>query len=515
MPASQIAQLSQNPHPATKVVADALAALAMEAVSHQVAGRHAEAIGLYDLILSAQPSLPEIHNNRGLALAALGQFDAAVASYQRAVALRPKNPQALCSWAAALAEDGRTQEAEQTARQAIALNPRLAQAHNNLALILKEMGRLEEAEAAAKQAIQLAPHNPAYYEHLGMIRPFVQGDRYLSALEDLAKDPSSLRAADRMHLHFGLGKAYEDTGRFEDAFPHWLEANALKRHQLGYDEGQTLALLERTRAVFTRNLVARYESAGVPSALPVFIVGMPRSGSTLIEQILASHPAVFGGGELNLLDNAVGAIGKGLPAEPTFPDMVAAMSAENFAALGCLYLGALQKRAPQALRITDKMPANFLFAGLIHLALPRATIIHAMRDPADTCVSCFATNFTRGQPHAYDLAELGRYYSRYRSLMAHWHEVLPHGRILDVRYEELVADLPGAARRIVAHCGLAWDVRCLDFHRCERVVRTASAAQVRKPIYQSAVGRWRKYQSFLGPLLAELETEHEGEPTNP
>jgi tetratricopeptide (TPR) repeat protein len=502
-----IAQFSQNATvSATKVIADALTALAMEAVGYQVAGRHAEAIGLYDLILSTQPGLSQIHNNRGLALAALGRFDAAVASYQRAIALRPQDPQVLCSWAAALAEDGRTEEAEQTARQAVALNPRLAQAHNNLALILKEKGRLNEAEAAAKQAIQLAPHNPAYYEHLGMVRPFVPGDHYLAALEGLAKDLGALRVTDRIHLHFALGKAYEDTGRFEDAFPHWLEANARKRHQLGYDEGHMLALMERTRATFTREFIASGGHSGVTSALPVFIVGMPRSGSTLIEQILASHPAVFGGGELNLFDHAAGAIGKGLPGEPSFPDMIAAMSAEHFAALGSLYLEELKKRAPQAARITDKMPANFLFAGLIHLALPNATIIHAVRDPADTGVSCFATNFTRGQPFTYDLAEIGRYYSRYRALMAHWHEVLPRGRILDVRYEELVADMPTAARRIVAHCGLAWDARCLDFHKSERAVRTASAAQVRKPIYRSSVGRWRNYQSFLGPLLAELET---------
>jgi hypothetical protein len=171
------------------------------------------------------------------------------------------------------------------------------------------------------------------------------------------------------------------------------------------------------------------------------------------------------------------------------------------------------QRAPEAARITDKMPGNFIFAGLIHLALPKATILHAVRDPIDTCLSCFAVHFTRGHPHTYDLAELGRYYRRYRSLMDHWRRVLPSGRIVDVRYEDLVADLEGAARRIIAHCGLPWDARCLDFHRTERPVRTASAPQVRRPIYGNSVGRWRRYEPFLGPLLAELESLDASNPT--
>lgn len=504
MVASQTAFAKGNPAlPGTKVVADALAALATEAVGCQLAGRDAEAIRLYDGILSVRPDLSVVHNNRGLALAALGQFDAAMAAYRRALVLRPNDPQVLCNFAAALVEDGRAEEAEQTVRQAIALNPRLAQAHNNLSLILKETGRLSEAQTAALRAIELAPNNPAYYEHLGMIRRFVQGDEYSTALERM--DERALQVPDRVHLHFARGKAYEDTGRFDDAFRQWLEGNALKRQLLGYDEAQTLARIEQTQAVFTGDFITGRQHSDVSSALPIFIVGMPRSGSTLIEQILASHPQVSGGGELNLFDQAVGAIRDGLHAARPFPDMVASMSADHFAALGSSYVDALRKRAPQATRITDKMPGNFFFAGLIHLALPNAAIIHAARDPADTCVSCFTTNFTRGQPHTYDLAELGRFACRYQSLMAHWHNVLPGGRILDVQYEELVADLPGVARRIVEHCGLGWDDRCLDFHRSNRAVHTASAAQVRKPLYRSSIGRSRKYQSFLGPLLAELE----------
>ena len=180
------------------------------------------------------------------------------------------------------------------------------------------------------------------------------------------------------------------------------------------------------------------------------------------------------------------------------------MAAEHFQELGGRYLAGIQQLAPAASRITDKMPANFLFAGLIHLALPNATIIHTVRDPVDTCISCFSKLFTEGNFQTYDLAELGRYYRRYQALMAHWHRVLPPGRMLDVHYEDTVADVEAVARRIVAHCGLSWDQRCLDFHRTERAVRTSSATQVRRPIYASSIGRRHAYGPLLEPLLAEL-----------
>ena len=178
------------------------------------------------------------------------------------------------------------------------------------------------------------------------------------------------------------------------------------------------------------------------------------------------------------------------------------MTDDDFRDLGARYLAEIERLAPDSIRITDKMPTNFIFAGLIHLALPNAAIIHTVRDPVDTCLSCFSKLFTEGQHHTYDLAELGRYYRHYQALMAHWHRVLPPDRILDVRYEDVVADLEGQARRIIAHCGLDWDPRCLAFHQTERPVRTASAAQVRQPIYNSAVGRWRVHEEALRPLLA-------------
>jgi len=230
---------------------------------------------------------------------------------------------------------------------------------------------------------------------------------------------------------------------------------------------------------------------------------MPRSGTTLIEQILASHPKVFGAGELRELGRLTTSI-TGLD-ESEFPESVPAMSGGQFRQLGENYLRAVGHMAPGAKRITDKMPANFALAGLIHVALPKARLIHVRRDPRDTALSCFSILFTAGQDHTYDLAELGRYYRGYQALMDHWRDVLPEGIMLEVRYEEVVLDLEVQARRIIAHCGLEWNNACLSFHKTERSVRTASAMQVRQPIYRNSVGRWRAYEDVMQPFVQALQ----------
>jgi tetratricopeptide (TPR) repeat protein len=487
-----------------KIPVEALLTLCNAAFKRHGAGEFAQAIRLYEQILAIRPDLSDIHNNLGHALAALGRPTAAVTAFARAVELKPAYPEALCNWGLALAELDRLDEAEAKYRQAIEVAPRFAGAHNNLGLLLKATGRLMDAKRAFKQAIALAPKDFSIYHNLAAVRPFSAGDRYLTALEAAAADPSTLPVTDQMHLHFTLAKANDNLDRSEYAFAHLMKANWLKRRQIAYDEAATLGRMDRLRELISRDFIRARQDCGERSAVPVFIVGMTRSGTTLIEQILASHQLVFGAGEHPLLDQVTGSIQKLLPGAPAFPDMMLHMSGADFCALGSLYLDSLMERSATALRITDKMTLNFLFVGLIHLALPDAAIIHAVRDPADTCLSSFSTHFSNGNEHSYDLAELGRYYRHYRQLMAHWHDVLPPGRILDVHYEDVVADVEKAARRIIGHCGLDWDPRCLDFHRTERTVKTASAAQVRKPIYKNSIARWRKYEAFIGPLLAEL-----------
>jgi tetratricopeptide (TPR) repeat protein len=487
---------------------DPLLKLCNDAFARHGAGQFAEAIRLYEQILASRADLPDIHNNLGHALAALGRPAAASTSFAHALELKSDYPEALCNWGLALTDLERFDEAEAKYRQAIRTSPRFAGAYNNLGLLLKATGRLAQAGQAFQQAIDLSPQDFSFYDNLAAVRPFVAGDPYLTALETSAEDSAGLSITNQMHLHFGLAKAYDGLGRSENAFHHLLRANQLKRQQITYDEAGTLGQMNRLRELIGRDFIqARQgsdEDCGEPSAVPVFIVGMTRSGSTLIEQILASHPEVFGAGELPLFDQAAGTIQNLLPGAPAFPEMMLEMSPEHFEALGSLYLHGMMQRSLTATRISDKATVNFLFIGLIHLALPNAKVIHAVRDPADTCMSCFSTHFTSGQEHTYDLGELGRYYRHYRALMAHWHDVLPPGRIIDVHYEELVADVENVARRIISHCGLSWDPRCLDFHRTERPIRTASSTQVRTPMYGNSVERWRKYEAFLGPLLAEI-----------
>jgi hypothetical protein len=290
----------------------------------------------------------------------------------------------------------------------------------------------------------------------------------------------------------------------ERSFHHMREGNALKRQSTPYDEAGKLARFERTCALFDAAFMRERAGQGDPSSRPIFIFGMPRSGTTLIEQILASHPEVRGGGETDLFANALASLDAGEGKAFVFPDDAALLSGERLRRLGADYVGGLRLTAAEVERIADKTIDNFRFAGLIHLALPNASLIHARRDPMDTCVSCFSNLFGGYHPYAYDLGELGRYYQGYDALMRHWRDMLPVSVMLDVQYEDVVDDLEGQARLIVAHCGLEWDPRCLDFHLTERLVRTASATQVRQPIYRGSVQRWRAYEPLLDPLLQEL-----------
>ncbi len=270
--------------------------------------------------------------------------------------------------------------------------------------------------------------------------------------------------------------------------------------------------MQRIRTIFNAELLSAKAGGGEPAPAPVFVVGMPRSGTTLIEQIIASHPKAAGAGELFDLDNIVQSLTGLNSGALSFPEVVATMSGEQLRQVGARYVAAIRALAPAAERIADKMPWNFHFAGLIHLALPNARIIHARRDPVDTCLSCFSILFEgNSNQYTYDLVELGRFYRAYDSLMAYWRDVLPPGLMLEVQYEEVVGDLEKQARQIISHCGLDWDDACLDFHKTRRPVRTSSVAQVRKPIYRSSVGRWRPYREQLRPLLEELGIDAERE----
>jgi tetratricopeptide (TPR) repeat protein len=452
---------------------------------------------------------PKLHLHLGSIFLDQDKTENASAALARALALDPKSHDAINLMGRVAFERGNLADAISHYRHALALKPDLADAYNNMGNALKEQGQIVEAEAAFVRAIELDPQLMGAYVNLADSRKFTAADPHLAAMQVLERE-DRLSNTDRMHLNFALGKAYVDLKDHDRAFEHLLQGNARKRAQIKYDEAGTMGLFDRIEAVFTRDLVAAKSGQGDPSAVPIFVLGMPRSGTTLIEQILASHRDVHGAGELKTLDDIASSVYGRDGRAMSYPELVAALESPALKAIGARYVAELRKLQPDARHITDKMPSNFFFAGLIHLVLPNARIIHSVRDPVDTCISCFSKLFASPQDHTYDLAELGRYHHRYQKLMAHWHRVLPKGRILDVQYEDVVADLEGQARRIVAHCGLDWDPNCLEFHRNDRPVRTASATQVRQPIYKSAVGRSQLYQPHIAPLLAELHRQDQG-----
>ena len=467
-------------------------------------GKLADALMHYERALALKPNLAEAHNNLGSVLMGLGSVADAVMHYECALALKSDYIKAHYNLGNAFVVQGKLANAVTHYECALALKPDYVEAYYNLGTALLRQGKLKEAEHAYEKAIDLAPKSGRYYRALLHMRPVASEDRYLGAIEKLAQDMSSLPMADQIELHFALSKAYVDLEQYERSFRHLLEGNALKRRELVYDEPEALNFFDRIRAVLTLDVMNGKRGFGNPSPIPIFIVGMPRSGTTLIEQILASHPKIFGAGELPNFSNTVASLNTPNSAPPSFPEVVPALSVEKLHELGTSYLDAVGAVAPGAARITNKMPGNFACIGLIHLALPNARIIHMRRNPIDTCLSCFSILFANGQPYSYDLGELGRYYRAYDALMEHWRQVLPGGVMLEVQYEDVVADVEQQARRVVAYCGLEWDDTCLAFHETQRSVRTASAIQVRQPIYRTSVGRWQRYKNLLQPLIKEL-----------
>jgi tetratricopeptide (TPR) repeat protein len=466
--------------------------------------RHEEAIACYRRTLALSPSRAAAHHRLGRVLQALDRHDEAIAHYEAVVSARPNDASVCLGLAIALQKLNRFEASIAWAKKALALDPANAEAHHAMGMALQALGELKDAGEAYATAVTLAPRSAVFHLNLACLKPFSDADPRLAALQRLAQDLPSLEPDEQIALHFALGKAYADRDQHQQSFHHLREGNALKRAHINYDEAATLGLLERLREIFTSDLL-RTMGGGAPSRLPVFVIGMPRSGTTLVEQILASHSQVFAVGERDDFRRCLSGLMRST-GTARLVDLLPTLSAEECRQIGTSYLDRIKAGAPAAERIVDKMSSNFAFAGLIHLALPQARIIHVGRDPVDTCVSCFSVLFS-GEPSApvYDLGELGRYYRAYARLIEHWRTLLPPGVMLDVRYEDVVEDLEGVAGKMLAHCGLDWEDGCLAFDRTKRPVTSASSIEVRQPIYRHAVGRWRRYANELGPLLQALE----------
>jgi hypothetical protein len=310
-----------------------------------------------------------------------------------------------------------------------------------------------------------------------------------------------LTLPERAYLHFHLGHLYDRTGEYDRAFSHFRQGNNLV--QSPYDSDEHHRLVSSLIRAYDPASLATHPRATLPTEQPIFIVGMPRSGTTLVEQILTSHPRVYGAGELDDLSQIAAALPRTLGSAEPYPRCLDTLTQAQVDALAQQHLAKLAALSGNAPRVTDKMPLNFLNLGLIALLFPHARVIHCTRDPLDTCLSCYFCNFAGNLPYTYDLAHLGQFYKEYTRLMRHWKKVLPV-RMREVSYEQLVADPEAQMRALVAFCGLDWDGNCLEFHNTERAVMTASDVQVRRPIYNSSVGLWRRYEKHLAPLLEAL-----------
>ena len=456
-------------------------------------GRLAEAEATFRRSLALEPDSALALNNLGIVLQGQGRLAEAEAALRQAVGVKPDHARAHVNLGNVLLDLGRIGEAIEVLERAHALDPNNAKAAYNLGVALQYAGRLGEAAEALRAAVALEPGYAEAHYALGR-QGAADADALRQALPSAAEDSETLL--------FALAHALDQQDDTDGAFTALAEANALHRARLDFDIGAAEAQLAAVAGAFGSALIERLQGGGDPRQRPIFIVGMPRSGTTLVEQILAAHPDVEGLGEIDALGRVVTGVQR--RAGEAFPAWAPDLSPADCRALGEAYLASLPP-TPGKTRITDKAIANLQYVGLIQLILPQAPIIHVTRDPRDVGLSCFFTRFSTGLDYAYDLAELARYQRAYDALMAHWRRVLPEGGMLEIAYEDLVTNLDAAARRLTAHCGLAWDPACLDFHASSRPVKTASLAQVRRPLYATSVGRWRRYQRHLQPLIAGLD----------
>jgi tetratricopeptide (TPR) repeat protein len=418
----------------------------------------------------------------------------------------PDNADALTVLGQVLHETDRYDEAIEVLDRAVKANPDNAEALNFYGVALKSVGRLTEAREYILKALKLNDSMYGAYANLNDLVDFSSGDGQplfdrMDAIFEASGNPA---AEEFLPLHFAYAKALEDRGEHERALQHYITGGRMKRAQLEYDEKETFDFFDMIREAFPKGMFEERKYKGLDDERPVFIVGMPRSGSTLVEQILSSHPEVYGAGEVKYLSIALGGLRDRFPSLPKFPQMMAKVTPAQLDIVGRKYLDALTAGAGNAKRVTDKLLTNYFFVGLIHLLYPRAKFINTLRDPVDTCLSGFTKLFKDDMPHSYDLSELGRYYGKYRELMEHWQKVLPEGVLKTVQYENVVAHTEREAKALIKFLDLDWNPKCLEFHKSDRPVKTASVAQVRKPIYKSAVQRWKKYGDGLQPLIEAI-----------
>ncbi len=464
-------------------------------------GRAEEAAQACRQAIARNPSLAGAYNTLGCALYELARSEEALVAYRKAVERKPDFVEAQCNLGTVLQSLGRTGEALDHYNRCATTTPKEAAYLINKAVLFNEMGEKNAAQGAVEQALDLNPASSVGWYVRSELKTFAPGDVDIEKMEALLArtNAQGLRVRDRIYLGFSLGKAWLEAGNSNRAFAYLNEANRLKRSTFSYDAAEMERRFAEIAAEFSPERMKAFADAGDPSKMPIFIIGMPRSGSTLIEQILASHPDIHGAGELTVMRGLVDGLAQARGS--SYPALVSGLSQADLAALGRDYLEQVSGLGSGRL-VADKFILNFLFAGLIHAMLPNARIIHCRRDAMDTCLSCYLRLFRSEMKFAYGLRELGLFYRGYERLMEYWRTLLPPERFCEVRYEDVIDDLETQARRLVDFCGLDWNPACLNFYETRRQIQTST--QVRQPIYPFSVSRWRAYAQHLGPLAEAL-----------
>ncbi len=495
----------------------------------QQMGHHEAALGMIARAIQIQPTVT-MYSNLGLVFDSLGKPDMAIASFQQAISMNPDDPDAYVNLGATLKDYRRLGEAEECFDKALKLKPDCTEAYFNLGMLMQARGRCDQAIELIRKGLVIEPSCAKAHALLGSIQMDLgQYEIARGEIEEaLKRDPElpmvmtlqahlqkmtsedkgwlekalrvqpSIRARfseDAIALRFAIGKYYDDTKQYDAAFQSYAQANAIRRQKEGgLDHERYRKSIDSLISVFRKEVVQKRRDGASDSERPVFIVGMPRSGTSLIEQIVASHPDAFGAGELPFW--------AGLPEDKVQTAIASDFEPRFLREVAAAYESELQGHSASALRVVDKMPGNFGWVGLITTVFPRARIIHSQRNPLDTCLSIYFQNFNKGHLYATDLDDLAFYYKEYVRLMDHWRAVLPPDRFIEIPYEALTDDQEGWSRKIVAFLGLEWSERCLEFYKTERKVGTASNWQVRQKVYKSSKARWRNYEKHLGPLLA-------------
>ncbi|MDA7852793.1 tetratricopeptide repeat protein [Porticoccaceae bacterium] len=452
-------------------------------------GRNQEALAHHNKAVELQPQSARSHNNVGNDLRALGHHEKAIPSFVRALEINPSYAEAHNNLGSALNSLGRYKEAIASYANAIAIKPNIAIFYNNIGNSYHHLGDFSDAMAAYNNAIRLNPSYAQAYRNLSEIKRYGEDDPLVKQMNDLLGSPNCSND-DLMNIRFALGKANADIGDCAQAFEHFYHGNRLRKTQLGYDISSDQALFASIKELFSHGVAALDVTPTLSDKKPIFVLGMPRSGTTLVEQILASHPLVHGAGELQLMPQLVRSANHGIISNHS--DMQSIRDA---------YLSAVQQLAPDKPYIVDKMPYNFVWIGHILTTLPEAKIVHLKRDAVAVCWSNFKHCFSSaGNGFSYDLEDVARYYRLYEELMLFWHQQFP-GRILDFSYEALTNNQADETHRLLEYVELEWDDRCIDFHATERAVATASSRQVRQKLYQGSSEEWRRYETYLRPML--------------